>query len=160
MSNWIQDTYFPAVIEEYTLPDITNLLFITGCEKGKCAAPLGLYVCKCMELWGFLIAEEDYGAEGNAVEKIMSYLTLTLGNEDAAILRPAIEFCNVPYALLGAGGFGITVVESYSFFENRILNVRKLAKLFTSSLDKLYELLSDESIAARASRRLKMLGEG
>ena len=157
MNYWLQEGFFDITVGQYMLPDIQNLLFITGCEKGKCASSLGLYVCKCMEFWGYLIAEDEYPSDGEVTEKVMSYLALTLGDEKAISLRPAIEFCNIPYALLGAGGFSITVMERWPLFEHMTLNARSLALVFMRSTDKLRELLGDETVAARAARRLKAL---
>jgi hypothetical protein len=113
-----------------------------------------------MEYWGYLIAEDEYLPAGNTIEKIMSYLTLTLGKERAASLRPAIEFCNIPYALLGAGGYGITVAEKHALFEKGVLNTKSLALIFVESIDRLHGVLSDEVIALRVRRRLKASLEG
>ena len=166
MGNWVQDHFFGIVVG-YTLPDIENLLFMTRCEKGKCACPLGLYVFKCMEFWGYLITEEEYTLGGSPIEKSMDYLTLTLGNEEAATLRPAIEFCNIPYALLAAGRCGVTVMDPHPLFEHltlntgklAVLNTRKLAQVYRRSLDELHGLLGNEAVAERAGRRLKVLRE-
>ena len=157
MNYWLQEGFFDIVVRQYMLPDIQNLLFITGCEKGKCASPLGLYICKCMEFWGYLIAEDEYPSDGEATEKVMSYLALTLGDEKAISLRPAILFCNMPYALLGAGGFSVTVMERWPLFEHATLNTKSLALVFMQSTDKLRELLGDETVAVRVARRLKQL---
>jgi hypothetical protein len=168
MGNWLQDHFFMVTVGEYTLPDIENLLFMTRCEKGKCACPLGLYVFKCMEFWGYLIAEEEYTPGSSATEKVMDYLALTLGNEEAATLRPAIEFCSIPYALLAAGRCGITVMEPHPLFEHlvldtgkvAVLNTRKLAQVYKRSLDELHRLLGNKAVAKRVERRLKVLKEG
>ena len=61
---------------------------------------------------------------------------------------------------LGAGGHGITVVEKHALFEKGVLNTKSLALIFMESTVKLYEVLSDETIAARVRRRLKVSLEG
>lgn len=120
-----------------------------------------------MEFWGYLIAEDEYALAGDTVEKTMSYLALTLGDEEAASLRPAIEFCGIPYALLAAGRCGVTVMEPHPLFEHltlntgklAVLNARELAQVYRRSLNELHELLGNEAVAERAERRLKVLRE-